>query len=174
MRIALLGVGLIGGSIGLAAREHVGAEVVGFDPDPGVLDAARGRGAVDAVANSVAGALEGAGACFACAPVGALPQLVAEALEAAPADCLVTDVGSAKRAVVAAISDERFIGGHPVAGSEAAGVENARADLFQAAYADEPFVELVSAPPGTSDVRETNRCRIFSSLDRRLAHSPTP
>ena len=133
MRIALLGVGLIGGSIGLAAREHVGAEVVGFDPDPGVLDAARGRGAVDAVANSVAGALEGAGACFACAPVGALPQLVAEALEAAPADCLVTDVGSAKRAVVAAISDERFIGGHPVAGSEAAGVENARADLFQAA-----------------------------------------
>jgi prephenate dehydrogenase len=134
VRVAVLGVGLIGGSIGLAAREHLeGAHVTGFDPSSAVLDAARERGAVDASAGSVAEAVDGAAACFACAPVGALPALVAEALANAPGDCVVTDVGSAKRAVVAATEDERFIGGHPVAGSEAAGVENARADLFQGA-----------------------------------------
>jgi prephenate dehydrogenase len=134
VRVALLGVGLIGGSIGLAVRKNAeDARVTGYDSDPAVLEAARELGAVDAVAGSAAEAVEGAEACFACAPVGALPGLVAEALAAAPADCVVTDVGSTKRAVVAGTDDERFIGGHPVAGSEAAGVENASADLFDGA-----------------------------------------
>ena len=75
----------------------------------------------------------GASACFACGPVGALPEQVAAALVAAPEDCVVSDVGSTKQRLVEAIDDERFIGGHPVAGAETAGVEHARADLFQAA-----------------------------------------
>ena len=64
---------------------------------------------------------------------GALPAAVREALAAAAPDCVVTDVGSTKRAVVAAVDDPRFVGGHPLAGAETAGVEHARADLFDGA-----------------------------------------
>jgi prephenate dehydrogenase len=130
VRVAVLGVGLIGGSIGLAARE-AGHEVTGYDPR--AIEAAVERGAVERTATTVGEAVAGAGAIFACAPVGALPALVNEALEAAPDDCVVTDVGSTKRALAAAIDDERFVGGHPVAGLEVAGVQHARADLFKGA-----------------------------------------
>ena len=134
MRVAVLGVGLIGGSIGLAAREHVeDAEVVGFGRDRPRLDRARELGAIDRAADSLAAALDGAEVCFACAPVGALPELVRAALDAAGPDCVVTDVGSTKQGLLAAIDDERFVGGHPIAGAETAGVEHARADLFQGA-----------------------------------------
>jgi len=67
---------------------------------------------------------------FVAAPVSALDGLVGEALKHAPEDCVVTDVGSTKRAVVAAHADPRFVGGHPLAGAETAGVANARGDLF--------------------------------------------
>jgi prephenate dehydrogenase len=70
---------------------------------------------------------------FVAVPVGGLSELVGEALAAAPADCVITDVGSTKREVVAAHADPRFVGGHPLAGAENAGVEHARADLFEAA-----------------------------------------
>jgi prephenate dehydrogenase len=134
VRIAVLGVGLIGGSVGLAARERIGgAEVVGYDPSPGVLEVAAERGAVDAAAGSVAEALAGADACFVCAPVGVLPALVGEALGAAGQETVVTDVGSTKRLIASAARDSRFVGGHPLAGAESAGVENARADLFDGA-----------------------------------------
>jgi prephenate dehydrogenase len=65
--------------------------------------------------------------------VAALPGLVGEVLAAAPDDCVVTDVGSTKRELTAAIDDQRFIGGHPIAGAETAGVEHARATLFRGA-----------------------------------------
>ena len=134
MRIAVLGVGLIGGSIGLAAREHVeGAEVVGFGRSPERLERARELGAIDTAAATLDEALEGADACFACGPVGALPGQVRATLQAAGPDCLVSDVGSTKRALVEAVGDERFVGGHPVAGAETSGVEHARAELFQGA-----------------------------------------
>jgi prephenate dehydrogenase len=133
MRIAVLGVGLIGGSIGLAARQRLGAEVVGWGPRERTLARARERGAVDQVAESVEAAVADADAVFACAPVELLPQLVEEALAAAGPDTVVTDAGSTKRALVDAIADERFVGGHPLAGAETAGVENARADLFEGA-----------------------------------------
>lgn len=131
MRIAVLGVGLIGGSVGLAAAQHVAdAEVVGFSRSPERLDRALELGAIQRVAESLEQALEDAAACFCCAPVGALPEQVAAALDAAPADCVVTDVGSVKRDLVEGFDDERFVGGHPIAGAETAGVEHARADLF--------------------------------------------
>jgi prephenate dehydrogenase len=134
MRIAVLGVGLIGGSIGLAAHEHVAdAEVVGFGRNPDRLRRAVELGAIDSAADSVAAAVEGAELCFACAPVGALEGLVREALDAAGAGCLVSDVGSTKQQLLAAVDDPRFVGGHPIAGAETAGVEHARADLFQGA-----------------------------------------
>ena len=124
MRVAVVGVGLIGGSIGIAARERSKAEVIGWDPDAGALSTARERGAVDRAAPNLLGAVAGADVVFVAAPVGALPGLVRDVLEAAGEDCAVSDVGSTKRAVV--VDDERFCGGHPLAGAETSGVEHAR------------------------------------------------
>jgi prephenate dehydrogenase len=137
MRVAVLGVGLIGGSIGLAARQRLGAEVAGFDADAATLDRALDRGALDAGCASVAAAVEGADAVFCAVPVGALPGLVTEALAASGDEAVVTDVGSTKRELIAALPDgddsERFIGGHPLAGAETSGIEHARPDLFEGA-----------------------------------------
>ncbi len=112
----------------------------GFDPDQGALAAAQERGAVDDAFASAEEALEGAEVCFVCAPVGVLPELVLTALRAG-GDCVVSDVGSTKRAVVEAVASsglaeadrERFVGGHPLAGAEAAGVEHSRPELFEGA-----------------------------------------
>ena len=130
-RLAVVGVGLIGGSIGLAARERLGAHVRGYDRHD--LAAAVERGALNVACDSVAEAVEGADVAFVATPVGALPEAVADVLAAAGPDCVVTDVGSTKRSVVAAVDDPRFIGGHPLAGAETAGVEHARGDLFDGA-----------------------------------------
>lgn len=132
--LAVLGVGLIGGSFGLAARQRLGGEVVGWGPNRSTLERAVELGAVDRTAASIGEACAGAAAVLCAAPVSALPELVAAALEASGPDTVVTDAGSTKRGIVAALGDdERFIGGHPLAGAETAGVQNARADLFEGA-----------------------------------------
>jgi prephenate dehydrogenase len=134
MRIAVLGVGLIGGSIGLAARRRLEAEVVGFDPDRTTVERAVDEGAIDIAAPTVEGACDGADIVFCAAPVAKLTELAEAALDACGPDAVVTDVGSTKRDIVAALgADERFIGGHPLAGAETSGVENARDDLFEGA-----------------------------------------
>jgi prephenate dehydrogenase len=129
VRIVVVGTGLIGGSIGLAARARLGAEVVGVDPDPAV---ALEAGAIE-VAEPLGQALTGADAAFVATPVPALTEAVAAVLAAAPAGCVVSDTGSVKRDVVAAIEDERFVGGHPLAGAETCGARAAREDLFDGA-----------------------------------------
>jgi prephenate dehydrogenase len=134
LKIAVLGVGLIGGSIGLAARRRLEAEVVGFGRSPERLGRAVELGALDRAAGSLAEACEGADLVFCAGPVAALPDQAGEALAASGSETVVTDVGSTKGELVAALgSDERFIGGHPLAGAETAGVENAREDLFEGA-----------------------------------------
>jgi prephenate dehydrogenase len=136
MRVAVLGVGLIGGSIGLAARQRLDAEVAGFDADPRNAERGLELGALDRAATSVPEAVAGAEIVVCAAPIGSLLALVSEALEASADDAVVTDVGSTKEALLAALSGDqgnRFIGGHPLAGAETAGVENARADLFEGA-----------------------------------------
>jgi prephenate dehydrogenase len=187
MRIAVLGVGLIGGSIGLAAHEYVeDAEVVGYGRDPQRLRVALERGAIGRVAGSVAEAVDGADLCFACAPVGALPGLVREALAAAAPGCAVTDVGSTKEQLLAAVDDSRFIGGHPIAGAETAGVEHARPDLFRGAVwylcplrhsegllyeRVHRFVVDVGARPVAVDPIEHDRAvAVFSHLPHVLAN----
>jgi prephenate dehydrogenase len=132
-RVAVIGVGLIGGSIALAVRERLGAHVTGFDTRPRALAGALERGAVDRVCPGLAAAVDSADAVFVAAPVSALPDVVSAVLAAAPEGCVVSDVGSTKRAVVASVSDPRFVGGHPLAGAESAGVEHARGDLFDGA-----------------------------------------
>jgi prephenate dehydrogenase len=136
VKIAVLGVGLIGGSIGLAARRRLGAEVSGFDPDRANLARAIELEALDAGADSVVDAVAGAEVVFCAAPVRALPALVAAALEASGERAIVTDVGSTKRALIESLPGagvDRFIGGHPLAGAETSGVENARAELLEGA-----------------------------------------
>ncbi len=133
MRIAVIGLGLIGGSVALAASERLEAQLRGWDPDPEALREALRRGALGEASGSLAEAVRDAQAVFVAAPVGALPALVGEVLEAVGPDCVVSDVGSTKRAVVAAHSDQRFVGGHPLAGAETAGIAHARADLFEGA-----------------------------------------
>ncbi|MBE2314726.1 prephenate dehydrogenase/arogenate dehydrogenase family protein [Solirubrobacter sp. CPCC 204708] len=130
MKVAVVGVGLIGGSIGLAARQRLGAHVVGWDPSAGALEAAVARGAIVEACASLVDAVGDADFAFVAAPVHVLAGVVSEVLAVAGPQCVVTDVGSVKRAVAGAVSNPRFIGGHPLAGAETAGVEHARADLF--------------------------------------------
>jgi prephenate dehydrogenase len=133
-KVAVLGVGLIGGSIGLAARRRLEAEVVGYGRTPATIARAVAIGALDRGAASIAEACDGADLVFCAGPVAALPAQVGEALAASGPETVVTDVGSTKGELVAARGeDERFIGGHPLAGAETAGVENARAELFEGA-----------------------------------------
>lgn len=137
MRIAVIGVGLIGGSIAMAARRRLGADVVGHDPAAGNLERALAVGALDRADSSLAAAVAGAEVVFCAAPVAALPDVVAAALAASGEGTLVTDVGSTKADLLASVADlegaTRFIGGHPLAGAETAGVEGSREDLFEGA-----------------------------------------
>lgn len=133
MNVAVLGVGLIGGSIGLAARARAGAHVSGYDPDPDACQAALRLGAIDRDAPDIPAAVAGADAVFAATPIGALADTVAQALAHAGPDCVISDVGSTKLALEDARADPRFVGGHPLAGAETAGVAGAREDLFAGA-----------------------------------------
>jgi prephenate dehydrogenase len=133
VRLAIVGVGLIGGSVGLAARERLNAEVRGYDASEQAVGAALARGALDEGCESIAAAVAEADAVFVAVPVAALDAAVGAALSASSDDCVVTDVGSTKRAVVTGHGDPRFVGGHPLAGAETSGVEHARADLFEGA-----------------------------------------
>ena len=122
-RAAIIGTGLIGGSIGLALRER-GWQVVGTDQDEAVAAEALRRGALDSL-----GRPTDADIVFVATPVGAAAAEARRAL--AEGAGLVTDVGSVKAPIVGAVNDRRFVGGHPMAGSEQEGVAGARADLFQ-------------------------------------------
>lgn len=133
MNVGIVGVGLIGGSIALAARERVGASVSGYDRSAQALTTALERGVIDTASDSLEQAVAEADVVFVAVPVGALPESVAAALAAAPSGCVVSDVGSTKRVVRGAHGDPRFVGGHPLAGAETAGVEHARGDLFEGA-----------------------------------------
>ena len=134
LRLTILGVGLIGGSIGLAARERGLAEVTGYVRNPDKAEECLRLGAVDHIADSIEAASAGADVVICCASVGSLAGMAKAALDAAGPDCVVTDVGSTKQELVEAMGgDERFIGGHPLAGAETAGVANARSDLYEGA-----------------------------------------
>jgi len=163
LKIAVIGVGLIGGSVALAARERAGASVAGYDQDQEAAAQAVARGALSERCPSVAEAVDGAEAAFVAVPVGALPGVVGEVLDAASPDCVVTDVGSTKRAVVSRYGDPRFVGGHPLAGAESAGVEHARADLFEGAS------WYLTPTPGTSGVLYERLYRLLRSFGARPA-----
>jgi prephenate dehydrogenase len=137
VKLVLIGVGMIGGSLaGAWRRSGVVDEVVGFDVDRRALDAALARGLIDAGAATVEDALPGAGLVLVATPVGAMPQAFAALSKALPPRAIVTDVGSTKGGVIAearvALGDAfaRFVPAHPIAGKELPGVEHADAALF--------------------------------------------
>jgi prephenate dehydrogenase len=133
MRLAIVGTGLIGASVGLAAKRG-GAAVVGFDEDGAVAEAAAERGALDEVAGSLGEVVADAELAVVAVPVSRLAAQVSAILGASDEQTTVTDVGSTKAAACAAANGSpRFIGGHPVCGSEARGPEHASADLFDGA-----------------------------------------
>jgi len=132
LRLAVVGTGLIGASVGLAARRS-GARVLGWDADPRALALAADRGAVEP-APSLEEALAGAELAVVAVPIAALPGQVAAVLESAGEETTVTDVGSTKVSVVAAAAGSpRFVGGHPIAGLESRGAEHASAGIFEGA-----------------------------------------
>jgi prephenate dehydrogenase len=132
-RLAIVGTGLIGASVGLAARRAGAERVTGWDPDPAHLATAAERGAVEPAAE-LAAALEGAELALVAAPVTALPAQVRAVLDASATSVTVTDVGSTKGGVCeAAAGVGRFVGGHPICGSEARGPERATAEIFEGA-----------------------------------------
>ncbi len=133
--VAIVGVGLIGGSIGMALRRSgLARQVVGVEPEWPRLMAAHAAGAIDYPIKDWGKGTVGANLVILSTPVGHILEIVADVLAWVGPGTVVTDVGSTKSAIVAqAGSSPSFVGGHPMTGSERAGVEAARADLFEGA-----------------------------------------
>ena len=135
--VAIVGVGLIGGSIGLAVRERGVAEhVIGIGRRQSSLDTALGVGAVTEVTLDLASGVAHSEIIVVCTPVGLVVDFVRRAAKHCSPDTLLTDAGSTKTAIVEALDEGlpdgcRFVGSHPVAGSEKTGSAHARADLFE-------------------------------------------
>jgi len=137
--VAIVGVGLIGGSIGLALRERkLARRIVGVGRRQNSLDAARGIGAIDHGVTSIGEGASEAQLVVVATPVDTVVERVIQAVTAAPPDALITDVGSTKENIVSMVdaalaprrSGPRFVGSHPLAGDHRTGAQHARADMF--------------------------------------------
>ena len=181
-RLAVVGTGLLGTSVALAARRAGIASVAAWDADPETLAEAA---EFFQAAASLEDAVSDAELVVVAAPVGALPAAVRDALAAAP-NATVTDVGSTKR-TLAAIDDPRYVGGHPLAGGATTGPGRASADLFDGATwfltpsaATDParvqdverFVQALGAHPARIDADEHDRLlAVTSHLPHALANA---
>ena len=142
-RIAIIGLGQIGGSIGLSLESADGWRRVGYDARPAVRREALAKGAVDEVAPTLEAACRGAHLAVAAVPVDALPGVLDRAAAALPAGAALLDTGSARgggvtAALARAARRVRAVGGHPIAGNERRGLQGASAQLFHSA----PFALL--------------------------------
>ncbi|GMN04127.1 prephenate/arogenate dehydrogenase family protein [Erythrobacter sp. MTPC3] len=157
-RVAVIGLGLLGGSVGLAIREHApGIHTSGFDRDPDVRARAKDRGLVHAVCDRIEDAVANADLVILCVPVGAMEAAARAMAPALPDHAIISDVGSSKQSVaealLAALPNHTIIPAHPVAGTEQSGPEAGFASLFTnrwciitpAKDADQQAVEALSA-----------------------------
>lgn len=158
-RVALVGVGLIGGSFALALRRAgVAASIVGADRDPQALERAVALGVIDDTAESASEAARGAELVVVAVPVRAIGAVLHDVALALDPGAVVTDVGSTKADVVATARGElrglfpRFVPAHPIAGRETSGVESAGAELFKGAR-----VVLTPAGETAADAIDTVR-----------------
>ncbi len=137
-RLVIVGIGLIGGSFGLAARRaSLAREIIGVARSQSTLQAALELGACDAATADVCQAARGADFVLLAPPVGQMERICREIAPLVAPGAIVTDAGSTKADIVRTceplFETSHFIGGHPMAGSEQSGVEAARADLFEGA-----------------------------------------
>lgn len=159
-RLAVIGVGLLGGSVAKAARaQGIAREVIGIGRDATRLRAAVDDGALDRATVDLADGLRDADFVLLAAPVRTIEALLERTWTAIAPDAIVTDVGSSKGAIVrkaealARRTPRTFVGSHPMAGSEKSGYRMARADLFQGALvvvtptqaSEPPAVKTVTA-----------------------------
>jgi cyclohexadieny/prephenate dehydrogenase len=135
--LALVGVGLIGGSVGLAARKRgIAGRILGVDSRPEVLRRALSCGVVDETRPGLCAAATDADIVVFCTPVDVIAGQVVEAASVCRPGALLTDAGSTKAAMVRDVEGRlpqgaAFVGGHPLAGSEKQGPEYANAELFE-------------------------------------------
>ena len=137
-RVCIIGIGLIGGSFGLALKKHgLAREIIGVARRESTLEAAIRCGACDFATSDAIEASTNADLVFLSPPVGQMRALCEQIAPVVAPGALITDAGSTKRQIVdeceSLFSSAHFIGGHPMAGSEKVGVEAARAELFQGA-----------------------------------------
>ena len=137
-KIAIIGLGLIGGSLALALKKASarGAEIVGFSRSAQTIAVARKCGAIDQAAKNLASAVSGADMVVIATPVMVTKEVLASISEHLSPKCVVTDTGSTKVQVMQWAGEYlspkvSFIGGHPMAGKETSGINEAEADLFQ-------------------------------------------
>jgi cyclohexadieny/prephenate dehydrogenase len=133
--VAIIGLGLLGGSIGLAVREHAPAVTTrGYDRDDDVRKAAQQRGLVGTVCDTAAEAVAGADLVILCVPVGAMEEAARDIADDLAPHAIISDVGSSKESVAQALAralpDHTIIPAHPVAGTEQSGPEAGFASLF--------------------------------------------
>jgi prephenate dehydrogenase len=165
-RVAILGTGLIGGSFGLALRKHFPTvSVVGFDHDE-PLKRAIARGAVQHGANKIEQALLGADLVYVALPIGATIEALHAIPRAIDSKALVTDACSTKAATCRTAaqtisSPALFLGGHPMAGKETSGIDNANAEIFASA----PYALIGSE--SETDERVINFVKILRQIGAR-------
>lgn len=136
MQITIVGLGLIGGSLGLALRRsRLAKTIIGHDQDLDAAQRARRIGAIDRGERSLEAAVAAADLVIVATPVGAVPTVFAQIAPVLPVNCVVSDVSGTKKAVMDWADDLlpehiSFIGGHPMAGRETSGIDAADPDLF--------------------------------------------
>lgn len=182
--VSILGLGLMGGSLGLALHRHAPhTRVIGWARRPETRAEALRIGAITEAADDPASAVRSAGIVVLCGPVRALPELARACASALPPQSVVTDVGSTKAWVesscAAALkgSPATFIGSHPMAGSERTGLAAARADLYDGARVivtggGEPAerVEALWRSVGARVIRMS--AAAHDALAARVSHGP--
>lgn len=138
-RIAIIGMGLMGGSLGLALKRRGLAEVCVYARREETRQQALAMGAADCIFEKPELAVQGADIAVFCLPITSIPEAASHCRKAFKPGCHVTDVGSTKFELVESMrralagSSAAFVGSHPMTGSERAGMEAARADLYQGA-----------------------------------------
>ncbi len=138
-RAAIIGIGLLGGSVGLALKENgLCGTVVGAGRSPESIKTGLDIGAIDEAFEDLSEAAAGADLVVVCTPVSSVAGIIAEMESRLDDDCVITDVGSTKLEIARAVQElpragARFVGSHPMAGSEKKGARHASADLFDGA-----------------------------------------
>ncbi|MDI6703172.1 MAG: prephenate dehydrogenase/arogenate dehydrogenase family protein [bacterium] len=132
-RVAIIGVGLIGGSLGLALKKAgFASEIIGIGRNRESLEKACELGAVDWVTTDTSAGVKHVDIVVVATPISVIFEIIPKISPLLPSRCIVTDVGSTKQKIVEEMDllPINFVGGHPISGSEKRGIDAAREDLF--------------------------------------------